>query len=171
MWGCLEQRVCSLLSAERPSAVWGGGMWIAESLGPVDIRRIKTKKGTLVAGAFWTVIEVLESLYTTVSLAQALLWTETDPYVHCSCKPAAHFMSHGWSFLKYRVHFEVVKMEASSRSLVKALGDYLTNRIVLQKCWGLEASLVEGKASSRTQDFDSAQFHSIYTPPTTAVDT
>lgn len=38
--------------AERPSAVWGGGMWIAESLGPVDIGRIKTKKGTRVAGAF-----------------------------------------------------------------------------------------------------------------------
>lgn len=68
-------------------------------------------------------IEVLESLYTAVSLAQALPWTETDPdpFAHCSCQPAARFMSYGWSFLKYRVHFEVVKMKASSRSWLKPL--------------------------------------------------
>lgn len=80
MWGCREYRVCTVSHQRRgPAALPGGGLWIAESLGHVHIRKIKTEKETLVAGAFSTVIVVVESLHITVSLAQMFPWTETDP--------------------------------------------------------------------------------------------
>lgn len=80
MWGCQKYRVCTVSRQRRgTAAVPGGGLRIAESLGHVHIRKIKTEKETLIAGAFSTVIVVVESLHVTVSWAQTFPWTETDP--------------------------------------------------------------------------------------------
>lgn len=45
----------------------------------MHIRKIKTEKETLIAGAFSIVVVVVESLHITVSWAQMFPWMETDP--------------------------------------------------------------------------------------------